>query len=381
MLLNAAPYETLLCKALRNERVTWPLAIDSAFSRELLKSIAYHGVTALLYQQLHSTAAWDYWPVELRYPLRDKAHRQAVREMVRQHELIEVLGALAEAGIRPLLLKGTPLAYMVYSIPALRDRGDTDFLIRRKELEATETVLAQLGYQRRNAVSGHFISTQYNYSKNCHGVSHVLDVHWKISNAQIFAQALPYSEIATQAVAIPSLGQYARAPGLVHALSLACLHRMNHFHSPYYSDALPHYGGNRLIWLYDIHLLAQAMDTQQWEQLLCLARAKRLCGVCLDGLMVARQAFTTALPQGLLDSLATARHPGEIAVSRLTRSRRQYFLINLLALPSWRERLTLLKENLFPSAAYMFAKYQKTKPLLLPFLYLRRATAGIRKLL
>ena len=72
MLPNAAPHEMLICKALRNERVTWPAAIDSAFSQELLKIIAYHGVTALLYQQLHSTGAWDNWPVALRYSLRDK---------------------------------------------------------------------------------------------------------------------------------------------------------------------------------------------------------------------------------------------------------------------------------------------------------------------
>jgi hypothetical protein len=370
----------LICKALRNERIKWPSAVDAAYSQALFKRIAYHGVTALLYQQLHSTGAWDNCPVELCYPLRDKAHQQAVQELIRQHELIEVLAALAQAGIHPLLLKGTPLAYTIYSSPALRDRGDTDFLISRKELEATETVLAKLGYQRRNAVSGQFISTQCSFSKHYHGLSHVLDVHWKISNAQIFAQALTYSEMAAQAIAIPSLGPYARAPGLVHALLHACLHRINHFHSPYYSGAVPHYGGNRLIWLYDIHLLAQTMEAQQWEQLLCLARAKHLYGVCLDGLTISQQAFATTLPQGLLNSLNKVRHPSEIAVSRLTKSRQQYFRVNILALPSWSERFILLKEILFPPPAYMLAKYRKTNPLLLPLFYLRRATTGIRKL-
>jgi len=52
---------------------------------------------------------------------------------------------------------------------------------------------------------------------------------------------------------------------------------------------------------------------------------------------------------------------------------------NFQTLPGWRDRLQLLKENLFPDADYMLNKYHTNNRFLLPFLYILRAVQGIIK--
>ena len=61
--------------------------------------------------------------------LSETARVQAGEELLRGAETRAVLDALTRAGISPILIKGTPLAYTVYDAPALRPREDTDLLI------------------------------------------------------------------------------------------------------------------------------------------------------------------------------------------------------------------------------------------------------------
>jgi len=60
----------------------------------------------------------------------------------------------------------------------------------------------------------------------------------------------------------------------VHALLLACMHRGTHRHNPYYVSGEPHTGGDRLIWLYDLHLLAESFGEHDWQSFIARADAK-----------------------------------------------------------------------------------------------------------
>ena len=54
-------------------------------------------------------------------------------------------------------------------------------------------------------------------------------------------------------------------------------------------------------------------------------------------------------------------------------------LDNLRVLPGWRARLTLLKEHLFPDAAYMRRTYARGSPAPTLWLYVRRIVVGSSK--
>jgi hypothetical protein len=136
--------------------------------------------------------------------------------------------------------------------------------------------------------------------------------------------------------------------------------------------------GNRLIWLYDIHLIANAMTAGEWRDFeqLCVAKAMRW--ISLDALACTQQAFATAFPDEVIESLAHAG-PREISAAYLDTNRLELLVTDLRALRSWGSRAVLLRELLFPPAKYLFAKYPTRSQWLLPWWYVRRVADGMRK--
>ena len=98
-----------------------------------------------------------------------------------------------------------------------------------------------------------------------HGSSVDVDLHWRSSNSPALARLMDYEEMQARAVPVPSLGPAAFAPCPVHALLFACIHRAGHEHAPMYVDGVAVPVKDRLIWLYDIHLLASKMQGAELE--------------------------------------------------------------------------------------------------------------------
>jgi hypothetical protein len=364
------PY-AIVTAALRGESVPPPSASEARAVRELAE---LHGVHSLLYRKLEGTAAWSEWPDTLREGLAVAARDQVAAEMARKAELTRVLEALAAEGIEPLILKGAALAYTHYDEPSCRSRGDSDLLIREREREAADRVLLAMGYEPWTAAGGELATYQQLYASPHHRV----DLHWKISNAQLFAAALPYDELDAEAVKVAALGEHARTLCPTHALFLALLHRATHVNAPYYVDDVAHYEQNRLIWLYDLHLLAGALKPEEWDRFLSLARDKGMRAICFDGLMATRQALGVQVPAWVVKGLQEPGPP-ELSAAYLRRGGLRQILVELRALPSWPERAMLLKDLALPPADYMLDKYETDRRALLPWLYLRRAVGGVAK--
>src|SRR6185436_18039956 len=146
--------------------------------------------------------------------------------------------------------------------------------------------------------------SQVSYHKtDGYGLQHALDIHWKTSVPPAFATALPADALTAGAVPVLLLGSRARAFGPAHALAIACIHRLAH-----------HHGDERLIWLYDIHLLAGSLGRDDAREYVRLAADREIGAICEDGVCAARQTFGTVLPDGLLEGLQAVR-------SRSTRER------------------------------------------------------------
>jgi hypothetical protein len=374
--LPADPLE-LIEAGLRGGDAYYPPDPAPGFAEQLLELSALHGVDGLLDSALGKSEASQSWPLDLRDRLRKIARSQAVRELLIKRELDVLLPKLADAQVEFLLLKGTPLAYSIYPQPYLRSRGDTDLLVPPAKRQATERVLLDAGYRAGESAGGSLASYELSYSKtDSAGVEHVLDLHWRISNSQIYARMLRFDELFGAAVTVPKLGPAARMPCPVLALLIACLHRISHLHAPYYVGGVPHLEANRLIWLWDIHLLVGGLSPAEWEDFVTFATRKGVRAICLDGIHVTRRAFHTAVPQWVLNRLA-APGPAELSAGYLTPGRWRHQLLELRALESWGQRLRLAREWVFPPADYVLRKYQRQNRLLLPWLYLRRAFGGI----
>ena len=325
-----------------------------------------HSVLPLLAPRLHRAKTLDRWPATIREPLVEATRHEVIVESLRRRELRRLHVALAAATVRPLLMKGSALAYLCYP-DRLRPRGDTDLLVRRSDVTRATRALHTLGYRRALQTPGELVMPQMELVKEERpGITHVCDLHVKIANPHVFAEALSYDELITRAVDVPGLGGGARALGPVDALILACIHRVAH-----------HDDCEKLLWIYDIHLLAHRMDRRTLTQFATRAAEKQIKAVCLRGLSLAQRWFHTEVPHDVMQALASAGADAPSAAYVGGRLRPvDVMWSDLKAIGRWRDRWQLVREHLFPLAGYMRERYGVSNDLLLPALYVHRGARG-----
>ncbi|HEX6465014.1 MAG TPA: nucleotidyltransferase family protein [Vicinamibacterales bacterium] len=281
-------------------------------------------------------------------------------------EVRAVIARLAERGVTPFLMKGAHLARTVYPSPALRPRHDTDLLIRPEDRSVTVDTLSRFGYTRSPTTSGSIILGQLALERRLRAdATHFVDVHWRIAAPLLFGQVFDANALMASAVPIPALGPHARGPALERALALACVHLVAH-----------HWHQILLVWLYDIRLLADAIDDQDRERLVEDAVAGRYTVMLRAALMTARRYFES---EGLDRAIAcvTPRVDDSEPLAALVRDGRRPVDDLWLDLrhAGWADRARLLREHVLPPVQYMRARFGGPVPLA----YARRFFRGVRK--
>jgi hypothetical protein len=346
----------------------WPadLSADVFF-----QETAGQGIVPLLFRRVtkHDCPGW---PAELLARLKETALRQAATELRLEADLRALLQAFAEAGIQPLLLKGTALAYSLYPEPWLRPRCDTDLLIAKIDREKTAALMRQIGSAPflETAETG-CLGSQMSWHRLQAGVRCNYDIHWQISNTnRQFSRSFADEHLFATAVPVPALGGHARTLSKVDSLLYACFHRAGHFS----------HSGDRLIWLHDIHLLCQSLTDEEAETFCAKARRLEISTLSADAIAVAQSWFSTQLPAPLT---ALIQEPGgtEAFAALLKPGGRQvgiknHALLELQGLPTWRERIRFLLQNVFPPPEFMRWRYSASSPL--PLLYLKRFAEAVQ---
>ena len=350
---------------------TVPWSALSASEAEILEACVDQGVSSLVSRRVRALSSDCDWPPAVREGLAAAAAAEAAREVLCRRELVAVLNALSDAGVSPILLKGTALAYSLYPEPHLRPRCDTDLIVPHAAVNTVRGTLTRIGYASPPYCDGELLFHQVPFRKTDRlGVVHRLDLHWKISTQAMFADVLPVEELAKTAVPVPALGPHARTAGRVHALLLACLHAVMH-----------HRNEERLIWMHDIHLLASDLPPVDFDRFAQLAIAGRVATVCAHTLNLVRTRLGTPVPAETMATLgAPLNKEATSAYLRPARRWRHELVSNLWGLPRWRDRRRLLREILFPAPSYMLDVYGVPRgsrgTVLLPLLYLHRSVRG-----
>ena len=364
--------EASICAALRGTPGIWRDLAEPPAQLRLLAAATLHRVRPLLGWRLRQSGELPSWPTSVRQALVDAERGEAALEIVRRQELCRLLEAFAAADVPILLLKGAALAYSLYPEPWLRPREDTNLLVRAADAGRAGDVLASAGYRPAPMQSGAFVTHQrLHVRSDASGRRFACDLHWKIANPAPFADLLSPEDILREAASISlDAPLAARIPCRTHALLLASWHRVSHHHD----------SGN-LLWLYDLHLLADGLTDAEASAVVEITRRTRTSAICARGWSLARERFGTRLPAPLRDEEeASRRMPDTLAVYLKPDARRVDFLrADLQALPDWRSRARLLREHLFPPAEYMLSSYPRSSRATLPALYLWRIARGVRR--
>lgn len=356
-----------LATLLRDGNSAWPSERAGA-AEELLARARQEGVVALAHARL-STPTCPQAAVDL---FSRATREEAAQLLLREGECRRVLAALQAAGLQALLLKGSALAYWAYREPHLRECVDIDLLLRsRQQVDMAVVALHGLGYRlRERAVPGDLIGYELTCCRQASTGARVdVDLHWRLVNAPLYANRLQFDELWREARELPRLGPSAHGLAPVHALMHACMHRVLN---------LQFGTGDRLKWLYDLHLLATALDEAQWRQLQDLARERGLAGTCRHGLLSASATFSTGLPETVMAALAEMARAETLDVSQ---AHRWLYMqrANCCSLPTLGLRLRWLRQRLLPDADYLRDRYGGQHRSL-PAIVISRLRDGLRRL-
>lgn len=289
--------------------------------------------------------------------------RATAIDTVQRAQLIHMGRAWTVKGLTPLVIKGASLSCTHYPESWMRSRDDIDVWVREEEFAAIRDVLLAEGYAPDTHATGVAVH-QYQFFRIVSGVRVQFDVHLRVFNPALFAEALAFDEVLPHAEPCEALGGL-RSPCAADALFLACVHRVAH-----------HDDAPDLLWLYDIHLLARGLRGDEWRRFPAHAQRQRMREVCMSSLRRAAGYFATPIPHAV--SAALESDGSEPSAAFLGGGSRWVDVqwSNFRHAASWRERAMLVGEHLFPSRDYMRRKYGLGTAWL-PWLYVRRILTGL----
>lgn len=298
--------------------------------------------------------------------LRVETRQQVVLAALRDRELARVLDALDRAGVRALVMKGAHLAHACYPCSYLRVRADADLVVRHDDREVALAALRALGYRHRQALQTRSdVLGQMLFDRDdLPGAA--IDLHWRLSAPRRAAALFDVDELLGRAVAIPGLGPHARGPALPDALAIACVHHVAH-----------HPGDDLLLWMYDVHLILQALDDLEADLFVHRAADRGMAGICRRVIDGAAARFPSRRALEISEKLEAAGAAAEPAAALMdTRTAFAAALDDVSVERRWAGRMRLVAGHLFPPSAYMRGTWAPGSRAPLPVLYLRRLWRG-----
>ena len=299
------------------------------------------GVSGLLAERLLASGPL---PAALRSSLMTELRGLAAVELAHRAVLVQVLSVLAAAKIRVLVLKGIALGEWLYPAPHLRESSDIDLLFAtRDDALAAVSALASHGYRAP------YMPGPFAHEILCRRVKQPvdLDLHWALACMPVLDALPTFDALWDDSMALAGIGPHARGLGKVDALLHACIHRASNLQTGL---------GDRLKWLYDMHLLANTADPDDWEVFVARCRRARVSGMALDALQATTRVFCTEIAPTVMSRLGDGMRDDDIDPARLGDWRYMQWK-NLQALPGAGARWRWIGSQLLPPTGYLREVY------------------------
>ncbi|MEA2641256.1 MAG: hypothetical protein QOF51_2650 [Chloroflexota bacterium] len=275
-------------------RPTEPIADLALDWDRFVAEACNHGLAPMVHAGLASLNTP--FPSEARAALRARAIRDTVHHAALfEPALRSTLGVLGEAGLHPIALKGSALAYLAYPKPTYRTLSDIDLLVPFDRLDQAADCLIRNGYQRyeQSLPDGHqhlppFITPDGRF---------VIELHH-----HVLAEANPYVLDMRGFWARSQQRELAGVQATVLAPTDILLHVCIHL-------AFGHrYAFFPLRTFVDILAMTDcAREPLDWDLLLDTVQQTRTAGAVYWPLRLSQDWFGATIPPFVLDRLAPSR--------------------------------------------------------------------------
>ncbi|OGW51713.1 MAG: hypothetical protein A2Y81_09575 [Nitrospirae bacterium RBG_13_43_8] len=155
--------------------INWNNILDSAFSQ---------GIAPFLYNCLKTIQEKRLIPQEAMDQLKKAYHENVARNMYLYAELLRIINAFRDKGVKVIVLKGAALAKIVYKDIGLRSMTDIDLLVKKEDLPYAKEIMSGLGYvpKMRLLSEEWFTKNHYHLPAYIHREkSLIVEIHWHIT--------------------------------------------------------------------------------------------------------------------------------------------------------------------------------------------------------
>lgn len=250
----------------------------------LIETCEEHRVTQLVIEKL-KTHHVEFIPSDVLADLKFYRNKITKLNFGRTTQLIKIIKLLQENDIPVIAYKGMALAALAYQDISLRQFGDIDLLIKKKDFFKVKDLLLQIGCkpawqlnpQQENAVLKYYYEYPFNYGEH----NTFIEVHWKFVEP-FFPFEFDYDEIWKRTKIINLYGKSISTLSHEDHLIILCMHGSKHF-------------WNRLSWVCDIAKLVENTEID-WETVIRRAKDSGSLRMLWLGLKCAQKILNIGLP-------------------------------------------------------------------------------------
>ena len=262
-------------RALAAEDVDWKRVFDIA---------AAHGVVPLLYRSLRSACADAVPPPALEY-LRSQYRGHCRQSFVGAGQLLKLLALFQAEGIAVMPIKGPVLAGLAYGDIILRQFGDLDILLARRDLARARRLLAERGYRPDEYEAASLDAENVNALGFAgSGVDLPVELHWVLLPRHL---AVPFDleRLRRRLIRVSLMGRTVPTLSLEDTLLFLVAHGAKH-------------EWERLMWVCDVaELLARHHGAIDWDRLLAEAHSGGQLRLLHLGILLAADLLGARAPE------------------------------------------------------------------------------------
>lgn len=351
---------------LRDEIPKKTLSTDEEWFK-LIDILMSHGTIPLLYWKIGRLPP-DIQPSEtVINRMRTLYLESSAASLKMEIQLSEMAAAFKRIEIDFIVLKGPSLAWSEYPCPATRPSGDIDIIVRPRDFVRSRQVLMDIGYK---SLDNRFDTTRsFDYEEvlvHPEDKQVSIELHWDLLRYPIMNNDEPIEELFTRAIDSDSFCNF------------KILHPVDSFLYLSLHLFAKHNQSIRLIWIFDLYLLARKfLEVDDWQIL------RQRCTEW-NAVYAVKRAIKTAevwnglkLPAGVDDELLWSKpSEAEVKIWRHAIGHHKSILsiawLSRFSSLSLFEKIKCVFHILFPSPEIMRYNFSPVREYFLPVSYLQR---------
>jgi hypothetical protein len=235
--------------------------------------------------------------------LRNHFHDNNVRNVFLTAQMYKILKALEARSISAVPFKGPALAAAVYGNLALRQFGDLDILVHKRDVARAREMLVSLGYQPQyrltRAQETAFLRYEREYTFVHSDTRDAVELHWELA-PKSFPFSLDTDRLWRHLEQVSLNGNRVPTFSPEDLLLFLCVHGAAHLWA-------------RLGWVCDVAELIRTYANMDWERLTNRAGEFGIERMLLLGIFLANELLQAPLPEDVLKKVQADERIEELA--------------------------------------------------------------------